>query len=113
MPVILRLSQEWTHDKLKRFLEGGTLPNLYYAIEFALDEAVQDVILIQGSVSSMDNANHYAGPSYLPSSLRKMKLPVGETCVILCTIVLWFNIYYTFFISIHGFRFEQRCDLIS
>ncbi|XP_037526033.1 sodium/hydrogen exchanger 10 [Rhipicephalus sanguineus] len=65
--------QDWTHDKLKQFLEGGIMPNLYYAIEFSLDEAVQDVILIQGCVSSAEG-HCYFGPCYLPQSLRQMKL---------------------------------------
>ncbi|XP_077493567.1 sperm-specific sodium:proton exchanger-like [Amblyomma americanum] len=71
--------QDWTHDKLKQFLEGGIMPNLYYAIEFALDEAVQDVILVQGCVTSADGQNKYFGPCYLPQSLRQMKLPDSPT----------------------------------
>ncbi|XP_050050276.2 sperm-specific sodium:proton exchanger-like [Dermacentor andersoni] len=67
--------QDWTHDKLKQFLEGGIMPNLYYAIEFSLDEAVQDVILVQGCVASADGQHRYYGPCYLPQSLRQMKLP--------------------------------------
>ncbi|XP_077520418.1 sperm-specific sodium:proton exchanger-like [Amblyomma americanum] len=39
--------QGWTHDKPKLFLENGIMPSLYYAIDFALDEAVLDVILTQ------------------------------------------------------------------
>ncbi|KAL3225590.1 hypothetical protein MRX96_025734 [Rhipicephalus microplus] len=66
--------QDWTHDKLKQFLEGGIMPNLYYAIEFSLDEAVQDVILIQGCVVSAEG-HRYFGPCYLPQVLRQMKLP--------------------------------------
>ncbi|XP_075726291.1 sperm-specific sodium:proton exchanger-like [Rhipicephalus microplus] len=66
--------QDWTHDKLKQFLEGGIMPNLYYAIEFSLDEAVQDVILIQGCVVSAEG-HRYFGPCYLPQALRQMKLP--------------------------------------
>ncbi|XP_049512471.1 uncharacterized protein LOC125940404 isoform X1 [Dermacentor silvarum] len=67
--------QDWTHDKLKQFLEGGIMPNLYSAIEFSLDETVQDVILVQGCVTSADGQNCYYGPCYLPQSLRQMKLP--------------------------------------
>ncbi|EEC15100.1 hypothetical protein IscW_ISCW011677 [Ixodes scapularis] len=52
------------------------MPNLQYAIEFALDDAVQDVILIQGTVSSVDGEETYAGPASLPVSLRNMTLPV-------------------------------------
>ncbi|XP_077492492.1 sperm-specific sodium:proton exchanger-like [Amblyomma americanum] len=76
---LLSAIQDWTHDKLKRFLEGGIMPNLYYAIEFALDEAVQDVILVQGCVTSADGQNKYFGPCYLPQSLRQMKLPDSPT----------------------------------
>ncbi|KAH6924757.1 hypothetical protein HPB50_023792 [Hyalomma asiaticum] len=67
--------QDWTHDKLKQFLEGGIMPNLYYAIEFSLDEAVQDVILVQGCVASADLGHRYFGPCYLPLTLKVMKLP--------------------------------------
>ncbi|XP_049512472.1 uncharacterized protein LOC125940404 isoform X2 [Dermacentor silvarum] len=67
--------EDWTHDKLKQFLEGGIMPNLYSAIEFSLDETVQDVILVQGCVTSADGQNCYYGPCYLPQSLRQMKLP--------------------------------------
>ncbi|XP_077494862.1 sperm-specific sodium:proton exchanger-like [Amblyomma americanum] len=67
--------EDWTHDKLKQFLEGGIMPNLYYAIEFSLDEAVQDVILVQGCVVSSDGEHRFFGPCYLPPSLRQMKLP--------------------------------------
>ncbi|XP_064472611.1 sperm-specific sodium:proton exchanger-like isoform X2 [Ornithodoros turicata] len=67
--------QDWTNDKLKRFLEGGIMPNLYYAAEFGLDEAVQDVILIQGCVTTTDGLQCYIGPSYIPDDVREMKLP--------------------------------------
>ncbi|KAM7298902.1 uncharacterized protein ISCGN_019469 [Ixodes scapularis] len=66
---------DWSFDRLKRFLENGIMPNLQYAIEFALDDAVQDVILIQGTVSSVDGEETYAGPASLPVSLRNMTLP--------------------------------------
>ncbi|XP_077548376.1 sperm-specific sodium:proton exchanger-like [Haemaphysalis longicornis] len=67
--------QEWTHDKLKQFLETGTLPNLYGATEFSLDDAAQDVILVQGCVESLDGEQRYYAPSYLPQSVWQMKLP--------------------------------------
>ncbi|XP_037569727.1 sodium/hydrogen exchanger 10 [Dermacentor silvarum] len=67
--------QEWTHDKLKRFLENGIMPNLYYAIDFALDEAVLDVILIQGVVQCSKTQDLYTGPTYIPSNVREMNLP--------------------------------------
>ncbi|KAG0426557.1 hypothetical protein HPB47_026337 [Ixodes persulcatus] len=51
------------------------MPNLQYAIEFALDDAVQDVILIQGTACSVDGEEMYTGPTYLPVSLRNMALP--------------------------------------
>lgn len=70
--------QAWTHEKLRRFLEGGIMPNLFYAIEFALDEAVQDVILVQGVVCSITDDDCYVGPMYLPPSVRQMKLPVSS-----------------------------------
>ncbi|KAK8782795.1 hypothetical protein V5799_015860 [Amblyomma americanum] len=60
--------QDWTHDKLKQFLEGGIMGNLYYAIEFSLDEA-----------TSADGQNKYFGHCYLPQSLRQMKLPDSPT----------------------------------
>ncbi|XP_042149520.1 uncharacterized protein LOC8037422 [Ixodes scapularis] len=66
---------DWSFDRLKRFLENGIMPNLQYAIEFALDDAVQDVILIQGTVSSVDGEETYTGPVSLPVSLRNMTLP--------------------------------------
>ncbi|KAL3206193.1 hypothetical protein MRX96_052886, partial [Rhipicephalus microplus] len=67
--------QEWTHDKLKRFLENGIMPNLYYAIDFSLDEAVLDVILVQGVVQCSKTHELYTGPSYIPSTVREMTLP--------------------------------------
>ncbi|XP_037505366.1 sodium/hydrogen exchanger 10 [Rhipicephalus sanguineus] len=67
--------QEWTHDKLKRFLENGIMPNLYYAIDFTLDEAVLDVILIQGVVQCPKTMEIYTGPTYIPNSVREMTLP--------------------------------------
>ncbi|XP_064472591.1 sperm-specific sodium:proton exchanger-like isoform X2 [Ornithodoros turicata] len=67
--------QDWTHDRLKKFLQGGIMPNLYYAVEFTLDDAVQDVILIQGSLTSSDEQEFYLAPAYIPQTLRKMKLP--------------------------------------
>ncbi|XP_065296300.2 sperm-specific sodium:proton exchanger-like isoform X1 [Dermacentor albipictus] len=67
--------QEWTHDKLKRFLENGIMPNLYYAIDFSLDEAVLDVILVQGVVQCSKTQELYTGPSYIPSAVREMTLP--------------------------------------
>ncbi|KAL1419481.1 hypothetical protein MTO96_025390 [Rhipicephalus appendiculatus] len=67
--------QEWTHDKLKRFLENGIMPNLYYAIDFSLDEAVLDVILVQGVVQCSKTQELYTGPSYIPSTVREMTLP--------------------------------------
>ncbi|KAL1429430.1 hypothetical protein MTO96_002477 [Rhipicephalus appendiculatus] len=62
--------QDWTHDKLKQFLEGGIMPNLYYAIEFSLDEAVQDVILIQGG-----SPNSRPRPVMLITTLMRYHLP--------------------------------------
>ncbi|KAL1422572.1 hypothetical protein MTO96_021980 [Rhipicephalus appendiculatus] len=67
--------QEWTHDKLKRFLENGIMPNLYYAIDFTLDEAVLDVILIQGVVKCPKTMEIYTGPTYIPNCVREMTLP--------------------------------------
>ncbi|XP_040360430.1 sodium/hydrogen exchanger 10-like [Ixodes scapularis] len=67
--------QEWTHDKLKRFLENGIMPNLYYAIDFALDDAVRDVILIQGIVQCAKTQEIFTGPAYIPSTVRDMFLP--------------------------------------
>ncbi|KAL3245961.1 hypothetical protein MRX96_058049 [Rhipicephalus microplus] len=67
--------QEWTHDKLKRFLENGIMPNLYYAIDFSLDEAVLDVILVQGVVQCSKTHELYTGPSYIPSTVREITLP--------------------------------------
>lgn len=69
--------QEWTHDKLKRFLENGIMPNLYYAIDFALDDAVRDVILIQGIVQCAKTQEIFTGPAYIPSTVRDMFLPVS------------------------------------
>ncbi|KAH6937262.1 hypothetical protein HPB50_026230 [Hyalomma asiaticum] len=58
--------QEWTHDKLKRFLENGIMPNLHYAIDFTLDEAVLDVILVQGVVQCSKTQELYTGPCVHP-----------------------------------------------
>ncbi|CAN7994799.1 unnamed protein product [Ixodes pacificus] len=69
--------EEWTHDKLKRFLENGIMPNLYYAIDFALDDAVRDVILIQGIVQCAKTQEIFTGPAYIPSTVRDMFLPVS------------------------------------
>ncbi|XP_064455454.1 sperm-specific sodium:proton exchanger-like [Ornithodoros turicata] len=67
--------QDWTNDKLRRFLESGIMPNLYCAAEFALDDAVQDVILIQGLVTSNDGLQTYYGPAYIPEEVRAINLP--------------------------------------
>lgn len=72
-----RTKQEWTHDKLKRFLENGIMPNLYYAIDFALDDAVLDVILIQGLVQCTETQEIFTGPAYIPTKVRDVTLPVG------------------------------------
>ncbi|KAK8757748.1 hypothetical protein V5799_004621 [Amblyomma americanum] len=74
-----RRYQEWTHDKLKRFLENGIMPNLYYAIDFTLDEAVLDVILIQGVVQCSKSQELFTGPAYIPSNVREMFLPGRPT----------------------------------
>ncbi|XP_064478693.1 sperm-specific sodium:proton exchanger-like [Ornithodoros turicata] len=67
--------QEWSHDKLKRFLESGIMPNLYYAIDFSLDDAVQDVILVQGLVQCVKTQETFTGPTYIPPTVRDMFLP--------------------------------------
>ncbi|XP_077557852.1 sperm-specific sodium:proton exchanger-like [Haemaphysalis longicornis] len=67
--------QEWTHDKLRRFLENGLMPNLYHAMEFKLDEAVLDVILIQGIVQCSKTEELFKGPTYIPSSVDHMLFP--------------------------------------
>lgn len=69
------ISQEWTHDKLKRFLENGVMPNLYFTAEFTLDEAVVDVILVQGVVQCTHTQQVFIGPAYIPGNVRDITFP--------------------------------------